>query len=281
MDDWEQQLVNISRNIMGPLNARVLRQMGLGQTTTAPIAFLENACQAAPAVQELFKTVNRNVLSESLVLFGDKEQKMVDLFEKRVECEGWTGAKGMLVDTSTSGLEDSSLTHIVAGLTLHLAPSPDDVVNDAIRILKPGGVFGCTTPHSSHTDGWMTDLKAAFETFPFHAPLSDKERSQITEFGRWYDELWVEEYLKSKGLADVQVGIENGAVEVKNAKHWIEVFGPAVAWIVASEWDEKLKEEHPLSEVHQLLETFLEKKYGGEGWNVKSAIIVGTGTVCK
>ncbi|KAL2875478.1 hypothetical protein SGCOL_009390 [Colletotrichum sp. CLE4] len=274
---WEETMTEMSRTMMVSLNARLLAQMGLSKDTTDPIAFLDSACGAGPATQELFKAVPREVLEKSEVICADGSPMMVELVERRIREEGWGGAKARVLDAMVT---ENSQTHIVIGLGLHLIPRPDKTIKDVVRILKPGGVFGCITPHIDHI-GWVADVKSAFASFPFHAPFEEKNRAQVHNVGRWYDEHWVQRYLQENGFEDVKTCLESGTVSVRDARHWLDVFGPVVALIVSSEWSSELREEHGLEELRGLIGEHLEGKYGGRGWDVGFACIVASGVVVK
>ncbi|KAK1707340.1 hypothetical protein CaCOL14_008377 [Colletotrichum acutatum] len=276
---WEETMIEMSRKMMVPLNARLIQQMGLGHTTE-PIAFLDSACGAGPATQELYKVVPREVLEKSEVVCADGSPMMVGLAERRIREEGWVGARAKNLDAMDSGLAENSLTHVVIGLGLHLIPRPDKTIQDVVRILKPGGVFGCITPHVDHI-GWVADVRSAFASFPFEAPFEEKNRAQVHDVGQWYDEDWVRNYLQDNGFKDVKTCLESGTVRVRDAKHWLDVFGPVVALVVNTEWSEELRGEHGLEEVKGLIKEHLEGKYGDKGWDVGFACIVASGVVVK
>ncbi|KAK1622000.1 methyltransferase domain-containing protein [Colletotrichum phormii] len=276
---WEKTMIEMSRTMMVPLNARLLAQMGLGQHTTEPIAFLDSACGAGPATQELFKAVPREVLEKSEVVCADGSPMMAELVERRIREEGWVGARARVSDAMDSGLAENSLTHVVIGLGL-LIPRPDKTTKDVVRILEPGGVFGCITPHVNHI-GWVADVMSAFASFPFHAPFEEMNRAQVHDVGRWYDEAWVRGYLQENGFEDVKTCLESGTVRVRDARHWLDVFGPVIALIVSTEWSIEVREEHGLEEVRGLIGEHLEGKYGGKGWDVGFACIVASGVVVK
>lgn len=99
---WEETMIEMSRTMMVPLNARLMKQMGLGQHTTEPIAFLDSACGAGPATQELYKAVSREVLEKSDVLCADGSPMMVGLVERRIREEGWVGARARVLDAIVS-----------------------------------------------------------------------------------------------------------------------------------------------------------------------------------
>ncbi|KAK1594158.1 methyltransferase domain-containing protein [Colletotrichum navitas] len=277
---WEETMIDASRTMMGPLNARLISQMGLGAETHEPIAFLDSACGAGPATQELYKTVPRQVLEKSDIVCGDESPMMVDLVKKRIKDEGWAGAQGRVIDAMDSGLESDSFTHVVISLGLHVIPRPDIVIKDVVRILQPGGVFGCITPHADHTS-WVVEMRTAFASLPFEAPFPDKNWSQIHKVGRWYDEAWVRTYLGENGFGAVEVRVERGTTPIRNARHWLDIFGPVVAYLLNTEWSEELRAAHGLEEVKALIEEHLEDKYGGQGWEMGYVSIFASGVVRK
>ncbi|KAK1985496.1 methyltransferase domain-containing protein, partial [Colletotrichum cereale] len=262
---WEETMIDVSRTMMAPLNAPLIAQMGLGAETDEPIAFLDSACGAGPATQELYKAVPRQVLEKSEVVCGDKTDMMVDLVKRRIEDEGWVGAQGRVIDAMDSGLKSDSFTHVAISLGLHVIPRPDTVIKDVVRILRPGGIFGCITPHSDHTT-WLPDVRTAFASFPFDASFAERNWSQVHEVGRWYDEAWVRTYLEENGFSGVEVRVERGTTPIRGSKHWLDIFGPAVAYLLNSAWSEELRAAHGLEEVKALIGEHLEEKYGGKGW---------------
>ncbi|EFQ36583.1 methyltransferase domain-containing protein [Colletotrichum graminicola] len=277
---WEETMIDTSRTILGPLNARLVSQMGLGAETHEPIAFLDSACGAGPATQELYKAVPRQVFQKSEIVCGDESPMMVDLVKKRIKNEQWAGAQGRVIDATDSGLESDSFTHVVISLGLHVIPRPDTVIKDVVRILRPGGVFGCVTPHADHTS-WVVDMRTAFASLPFEAPFPEKNWSQVHKVGRWYDEAWVRTYLLENGFCAVEVRVERGTMPIRNAKHWLDIFGPATAYLLNIEWSEELRAAHGLEEVKALIGQHLEDKYGGKGWEMGYACIVASGVVRK
>ncbi|KAK2046372.1 methyltransferase domain-containing protein [Colletotrichum somersetense] len=278
---WEDVMIDISRSMSGQLNARLISQMGLGAETDEPIAFLDSACGAGPGAQELYKAVPRQVLEKSEILCGDESPMMIDLVKKRIKDEGWVGTQARVIDAMDSGLESDSFTHVMISLGLHIMPRPDTVIKDVVRILRPGGVLGCITPHLDHTS-WVAEFRRAFASFPFEAPsFPEKNWSQLHEVGRWYDEAWVRTFLEENGFGAVEARVERGTTPIRNAKHWLDIFGPALSYVLNTTWSEELRAAHELEEVKELIAEHLEEKYGGEGWDMDYALIFASGVVRK
>jgi hypothetical protein len=94
-DDWETNMIQFSRNVMGKAGAAMLRQMGIREDRTEPVDLFDNACGSGLLASEAQQILSRDVLEKSTMFCADNSQLFVDLVKRRVEREGWvrTGAK--------------------------------------------------------------------------------------------------------------------------------------------------------------------------------------------
>ena len=136
--------------------------------------------------------------------------------------------------------------------------------------------MGFTTPH--RVSGWMSDLKEAITSLPFDAPC-DLTPLQTTTWGNWADVNWVRKTLTGKGLRNVQVDVFAYLVPMESAEKFVATFGMMIDWVMASDWPDELKQQHPREEVHALVKDYLEKKYEGNGWEMSNVVVVATGQV--
>jgi hypothetical protein len=121
----------------------------------------------------------------------------------------------------------------------------------------------------------LHDVKEAFKSFPFEAPCH--LALQTTAWGEWSDVNWIRKTLVSKGLQNVEVDVYAFLNHVDGADFFIEQFGGMMDWMMASGWPEDLRKQHPKEEVHQMVKEFLEKKYGGDGWDISWFAIIASG----
>lgn len=135
--------------------------------------------------------------------------------------------------------------------------------------------MGFTTFHRE--PGWVTEVREAFQTFPFEAPC--KMSTQTTAWGKWADVNWIRKTLVGKGLQEVEVDVFAFLSQVESADAFIANFGMMIDWIVSTSWSEEVRKEHPREEVHALVKEFLKEKYGGDGWQLSWIPIVATGRV--
>ncbi|KAF4483881.1 Methyltransferase tpcH [Colletotrichum fructicola Nara gc5] len=253
----------------------LLTQMGITNITSQGIIFFDNACGTGVLTQELQSMLTNEIMQKSSFLCADKAQNMVDMVKKRVTDEGWTNTKVTTLDAMKTSLSDDTFTHIGLGMSLHMIPDPDAVLNDCKRLLKPGGILGATTFHRNNIF-WVPDMRSAFASFPFTAPFPEEVPMQLHAQGVWTDPMWIEEYLRSQGFQDVVVKVVARKHHVKNAQDFVATFGVMLRWFLASWWDEETRTAHPVSEVRELVEKHLEEKYNGDGWDVEWTLIVST-----
>lgn len=124
--------------------------------------------------------------------------------------------------------------------------------------------MGFTTWHE-RSAGWASDMRAAFESFPFAAPFV--ERMQTTKWGNWSSPTWVKRTLEDQpGLEDVKVDVLSHLQHIRHAEEFVTgTFEMMIKWVINSDWSEELRREHGLEEVKRLVKEYLEKKYEGRG----------------
>ncbi|KAJ4289416.1 hypothetical protein N0V88_006896 [Collariella sp. IMI 366227] len=259
---WEETLLENAHSVSAPLALVMLEQMGLNQDTTTPFTLLENACGAGVVAPLLQQTIKPEVLKQSSIICGDFSEQVVGLAQKRIETEGWVNTEAMQIDAQENGLPTGAFTHVATNIGFHVVSDSEAALNEAIRILRPGGILGLTTWHTE--PAWVGDVREAFQSFPFKAPF--EMSMQTTAWGNWADVNWVRKTLVQKGLQDVRVKVFAFLSHVKDANSCLAIYGMMVDWIVGSSWPEELRKQHPKEEVHRLVKEFLEKKYGRGGW---------------
>ena len=149
-------------------------------------------------------------------------------------------------------------------------------------MLKPGGVFGATTfPASNAHLFWFPDMRSAFASLPFDAPLPAEMPMQMHDSGRWFDAAWIEAHLRAQGFRDVAVATRPGRYRVESADEFVRCFGLMLPWLLSAWWSEEARRAHPVEEVRALVKKHLEEKHGGEGWEVTWEVIYMTGVVDK
>ncbi|RGP60238.1 coq5 family [Fusarium longipes] len=274
----EEQMIYVSQTIMPRLIKSLPAQMGISEKTTTPVAFLDSACGSGVLTDAVQKTLSKDVLDKSSFVCADVSDGMIAVARKRLGLEGWVNTEVKKLDATNTGLAESSFTHVGLGLALHVIPNPDAVLADCKRILKSGGIFGATTFDKDNTF-WVPDMRTAFASFPFEAPLPDVMPMQMHDKGDWASPSWIEEHLKEQGFQDVQVTVDHDKYFIRSAEEYVLQCGMMLGWLMNTWWSEEVRREHPIEEVKELLRRHLEEKYDGKGWEIEIKVICMTGRV--
>ncbi|KAL2164870.1 hypothetical protein VTH06DRAFT_166 [Thermothelomyces fergusii] len=261
--------------VSAPLAARLLKQMGLGEHTRTPFKLFENACGVgvvAPLLQQLIKP---DVLKSSSLLCGDFSEQLVEVARQRSESEGWVNTEAKKVDGQKTGLPHGAFTHVATNIGFHVIPDSEAALNEAIRVLQPGGILGLTTWHREV--GWVTEVKEALKEFPFEAPIDVP--MQTTAWGNWADVNWLRTTLEAKGLEEVKVEVFAFLSRCDGPDHFIRQCGSLLDALLMGSWPEELRQTHPKEKVLQRIKEHVANKYGGEGWDLSWVAAVATGRV--
>ncbi|OAA76533.1 UbiE/COQ5 methyltransferase [Akanthomyces lecanii RCEF 1005] len=281
-DKHENTWVRTSKTIIAKLAAPLLPKMGLTADRTAPVTLLDNAAGAGVMAQEVNRTLPRTTLQAGSILATDFSEALVGITQERIKTEGWINTEARVADAQDTKLPDNTYSHVSILLGLHIIPNPDAAVKEAIRVLKPGGVFGATT-FPTHTENkfWFADVKTAFDAMPFDAPLPDKMPMQMHDSGTWYEPAWVATHLESLGLKDVKVNVQGDSYYIRSADEFIDMFGMMLGFVTKMFWSEEQLAAHSADEVKALVHKHLVEKHKGQGWEVKWDVIYMTGRVDK
>ncbi|KAK4134466.1 S-adenosyl-L-methionine-dependent methyltransferase [Trichocladium antarcticum] len=274
---WEKVLLGSAQHVSTPLAARLLGQMGLGRETGGAVRVFENACGVGVVAPLLQQTLAPEVLGQSRIVCGDFSEQVVGLVRGRAEREGWVNTEAERVDAQKMRFDDGAFTHVATNIGFHVVPDSEAALDEAIRVLEPGGVLGFSTWHKQ--SGWMEQVKEAFKTFPFEAPC--EMELQTTTWGDWSDVNWIRKTLVDKGLHDVKVEVVAYLTQVEGPADFIEKYAMMIDWVMGSGWSEEQKKAHPREEVQALIKEFFEQdpRYGSSGWEMSWVGVLASGCV--
>lgn len=274
-DLWEEKLLINAERVSKPLALRMLSQIGLDAETTTPFQHLDNGCGVGVVAAELQRLIKPEVLRQSSTLCGDFSAPVVELVNKRIKEEGWVNVEARQVDAQKTDLETASFTHVTVNIGFHVIPDSEAALNEAIRILKPGGHLGFTT--WTLVPGWAADFREAFASFPFEAPFVTA--LQTSKWGDWANVNWVRKTLEGRGLQDVNVNVLATLSHTDSPAHFVAEMKLMVNWIVTSCWTDEQQKAHSVDELLELSRQFFEKKYEGRGWDITWVSIIASGRV--
>ncbi|KAK9776738.1 putative S-adenosyl-L-methionine-dependent methyltransferase [Seiridium cardinale] len=255
-----------SEAIMARPAALLLSQAGIDALTTKPLKLLDNACGTGVVGSQLQRIVNKSVLGRSSILCGDVNQSFLNILRRRVHKEDWISIKVETIDAQDSKLQKDSFTHVTISHGMHVIPKPDMVLEDTFRILQPGGIFAFSTMNKDNA-AWVPDVRSAFATLPFEAALPDPLPMVSNGHLEWTDPKGIEEKLLKYGFEDVRVEVIQHTQQIQNAEKFVGAFAMMINWLAQSYWTAEQREKY-LSSVSEHVAEHLQKKHGGDGWEL-------------
>ncbi|KAJ1332992.1 methyltransferase domain-containing protein [Microdochium nivale] len=232
----------------------LLAQMGLVRgedenttittTTTAPtgsFTLLDNACGPGLIAGVLQEDLPRDLLLQSRIVCADINGNLVEILEQRAEAQQWAGVETAVLDAQNPGLPDESFSHCTVNFGMHVIPDPDAVLKATKALLKPSGVFGLTTMHSS-TVGWTADIRSALSSLPFPTePLP--AILPMTANGRpeWSETAGVERALQDHGFDDVLVRVVEHRSPCFSGADFVGRFGMMIRMVTGAHWSKETR----------------------------------------
>lgn len=117
----------------GPFARAVIKQSGLTDypSSAGPLVILSDACGAGAVTAWLYDIVCSD--KGMRVTCGDTAEGMTQYVEKRIERDGWTGAKAKIIDGIDTGLPSSTYTHALSTFGFSHVSEPHAAVAECYR----------------------------------------------------------------------------------------------------------------------------------------------------
>ncbi|KAI1740925.1 S-adenosyl-L-methionine-dependent methyltransferase [Xylaria scruposa] len=273
-DERLDKFIQDSERIMRRPAGLLLAQAGLDASTSKPVTLLDHACGTGPIVAHLYETVDKQVLSQSKMLCADISENLVGTLKRRAEKNGWSNVETAVLDAQKSELPEKSFSHITLNFAMHVIPNPGTVLQDAMRILQPGGILAFTVWHKDNL-GWVPDMRSSFATLPFEAPMPSTLPMAPNGASEFIDPDLIPEQLTRYGFEDVKVQTVEHTMRIENAEDYLRSFGMMRDWMLKSYWSEesqgKAKDILDDHIIHHLKE-----KHNGKGWDLTWTLIMVT-----
>ncbi|KAI0466846.1 S-adenosyl-L-methionine-dependent methyltransferase [Xylaria cf. heliscus] len=273
-DERLDKLITNSERIMRRPAGLLLTQAGVDASTSNPITLLDHACGTGPIAAHLYETVDKQVLGQSKVVCADISDNLVSALKRRAEKNGWANVETTVLDAQKSGFPEQSFSHVTLNFAMHVIPDPGAVLQDIMRILQPGGVLAFTVWHKDNL-GWVPDMRSAFETLPFEAPMptvlpmAPNGKSELT------DPDLVSAQVTRYGFEDVKVQTAEHIMRIESAEDYLRNFEMMRDWMLKSYWSEESREKAKgVLDEHIL--RHLTEKYNGQSWDLTWTFILVT-----
>ncbi|KAI0161938.1 S-adenosyl-L-methionine-dependent methyltransferase [Hypoxylon sp. FL1284] len=274
LDEGLEKFISSSEQIMKRPAGLLLAQVGLNESTSRPFTLLDNACGTGPVVAHLQDHIDEELLSKSKIVCADFNENFVDILRRRVAHHGWANIETAVVDAQHSEFSNLSFSHVTINFAMQIVPKPEDVLQDTMRILQPGGVFAMSVWHKDNK-GWTTDMRSCFDALPFDAPMPNPLPMATNGKTQWTDPEGIEEELRAHGFENIQVKTEPHITRVQSAEDFLDTYRMMKDWLINTYWSEesKLKAKDMLDE-H--IVKHLKDRYNGQGWDLSWKAVLAT-----
>ncbi|KAJ3580119.1 hypothetical protein NPX13_g455 [Xylaria arbuscula] len=167
---------------------------------------------------------------------------LVNTLKRRAEKEKWINVETAVLDAQDSGLPASSFSHVTINFAMHVIPDPGAVLQEAMRVLQPGGTLAFTVWHRDNL-GWVPDMASCFEALPFEAPMLSPVPMAPNGKTEFIDPDLVPEQLRRCGFEDVEVQTAEHIVRMESAADYLRNFAMMRDWMMRAYWSEDSMEK--------------------------------------
>ena len=147
------------------------------------------------------------------VLATDLSDGMLSILRTRISDRKWTDVTARVVDSrNLSGIQDNNFTHTFSAFMVCLAPDPNQIVREMLRVTKPDGVLGLAVWGDARFGQFFAPWeKACRELLPDYKPPAVMGEE-------WTLDTNVRAGLEKAGFKDIEVRKEDQVWKWKSAE---------------------------------------------------------------
>ncbi|OQD63822.1 hypothetical protein PENPOL_c008G09144 [Penicillium polonicum] len=257
-----------------PYAIDLVKQSGVASTAGQPLAILDQACGTGVVAVALHDAFRSQPEKDWRLTCTDVSSSMVAAIQERIQKSGWENTDAAVSDVLKTGFPEDQYTHIFGAFIFMALPDSQAALDEALRILKPGGTIGVVCWGSF---GWIDHVNAAAALLPGNLPqISTEDFMRAMGDGRWEDPTWVRTQFQNRGLNQVQVTLVGKTIAQEISGFSALLKGP-LNFIMSRFWTEKQRQQISAQFAPALVQ-HLEDLYGkGNQMEVNSTGIIATG----
>ncbi|EPS28137.1 hypothetical protein PDE_03083 [Penicillium oxalicum 114-2] len=262
-DDQFVKQYKTGEHITGRFARILLDQSGL-LTNSSPdtsLIVFDNACGTGVVSSILQSELDDQVKRKMQLTCGDISPGMLEYAKARADEEGWQNAHFEIIDAQQSGLPSSHFTHVIASFVYMALPKSLAALDDATRILRPGGTLAFSTWIQP---GWLSVMQKGIETIPGNLPFPSASQFLAALNGeKWNSIEWIVSELEKRGYQDVNVRPVTDKLSL-NVSDFENMSMTMFPMVTKAFWTEEQR-KYSLDEVRLALRNYLQNTYGHEG----------------
>lgn len=230
----------------------------------ASVKALDNGCGTG-ALCSALKRHNPDIH----VLATDYSPGMIDKVQALSQNNSWINFEARVLDArELNSIESNSITHVLSSFMICLAPDPNRIAGEMLRVLQPGGVLGLAVWGDPQFGYWEQPwIKACRELDPEHGPVN------LMDLEWTYAEN-VERSLERVGFKNVKVRSTYQPWHWESVKPALEYFfdgqNPVIEKFHRS-WTEK---GWSIDDIKPIYKQKLEEAYGQNDGSLKGPVSV-------
>ena len=199
---------HVERLTIPPCQSLINRVSGLLPLSNPNTHAFDNGCGTGIVTATL-----KEEYPQVPVLATDISDGMISLLRTRISDRKWTDVSARIVDSrDLSGILDNSFTHTFSAFMVCLAPDPDQIVREMLRVTKPDGVLGLAVWGDARFGQFFAPWEVACrELLPDHKPPAVMGED-------WTLDTNVRAGLEKAGFKDVEVRKEDQTWKWENAE---------------------------------------------------------------
>lgn len=190
---------DVERLTRPPCQSLLKRVSGMLPLSKPNTSAFDNGCGTG-----ILTTILKEQYPQIPVLATDISDGMLSVLRRRVSDKNWKDVDARVVDSrELSGVQDDSFTHTFSAFMVCLAPEPDKIAREMLRVTKSGGVLGLAVWGNTRLGEFFAPWdQACRELLPDYEPLATMGKE-------WTLDTNVKIGLEKAGFKDVEVWKED------------------------------------------------------------------------
>ncbi|GIZ44831.1 hypothetical protein CKM354_000801700 [Cercospora kikuchii] len=272
------QIALINEYLTGPPAEELVRRSGIyehkDRTNSDPLRILDNASGIGTLI---FRALIPNLKHDQIekVTAGDLDENYLSFLRERAETASLsTKIEALKMNQQKPGLESSSFDYIFNNFGVFFAPNDEAVLQETLRMLKPGGIAGFSSWNK--ISWWDEILLPAMKKYLPGAPALPDPANLFPAKG-WMEIESVQTKLEGAGFGDVDVEVWSFTPDV-NGEDFAHACAHLVKAVVGRAWKEEERKKFGVEQIERAMRDYLHSEFEAGKWTGKMSAVLALGS---